>query len=375
MDPPPLKLLMLQGPREGETLEFGVRSTVRVGRVVTGNNVTIKDAGISSKHVFIGFESGQWVIRDLDSSNGTLLNSSKLTPQTSYPINHGDTIKLGEYTSILVKIDDLDSVKPPRIAGPEGNMRSSNVEGLIEDKSQSTSQILENRRRGRPRKGGALKNELKSLGIPEAVGPAKEQNWKPELQQMSLRVTRSGKNLSVDCTAMEIDDNKIRRGARRGRPPRPEPLEIIQVDDSEDDKENVKESNLEERDSEEDKKKKDNDREPPPERARVDAVKENVKGLTMQEDNCKEDINQSEHGVPKSSNKEEETLDLEKMTLGQWFDYMEVHLQKQIVEETEVLIEGMRQKAEQVHAYKMQQKKKRAKEKEKDKDVVLVNVR
>ncbi|KAF5738579.1 FHA domain-containing protein [Tripterygium wilfordii] len=261
MDPPPLKLLMLQGPREGETLEFGVRSTVRVGRVVTGNNVTIKDAGISSKHVFIGFESG----------------------------------------------------------------------------------------------------------------PAKEQNWKPELQQMSLRVTRSGKNLSVDCTAMEIDDNKIRRGARRGRPPRPEPLEIIQVDDSEDDKENVKESNLEERDSEEDKKKKDNDREPPPERARVDAVKENVKGLTMQEDNCKEDINQSEHGVPKSSNKEEETLDLEKMTLGQWFDYMEVHLQKQIVEETEVLIEGMRQKAEQVHAYKMQQKKKRAKEKEKDKDVVLVN--
>ncbi|KAF5736770.1 FHA domain-containing protein [Tripterygium wilfordii] len=369
MDPPPLKLLMVQGPREGETLEFGAGSTVRVGRVVRGNNVTIKDAAISSKHVFIGSESGQWVIRDLDTSNGTFLNSSKLTPQTSYPISHGDTIKLGEYTSILVKIDDLDSVKPPMITGPEGNMRSSNVEGLIEDKSQNTSQIVENRRRGRPRKVGTLKNEIKSLSIPETVGPTGgEQNSKPEMQQMSVRVTRGQrKNLSVDCTAMEIEGNKIRRGARRGRPPRREPVEIIQIDDNVDHMENVKELNLEERDCEEDKRKKDSDQEPPPESASVDAIKENVKGLTMQEDNCKEDINQSEHGVPESSNKEE-TLDLEKMTLGQWFDYMEVHLQKQIIEETEVLIEGMRKKAEQVHAYMMQQKKTKAKEKEKEKE-------
>jgi hypothetical protein len=41
----------------------------------------------------------------------------------------------------------------------------------------------------------------------------------------------------------------------------------------------------------------------------------------------------------------EEGLDLGKMTLGEWFDYMEVHLRKQIINATEEMIEGMRQKA------------------------------
>ncbi|KAJ0232490.1 hypothetical protein HA466_0289880 [Hirschfeldia incana] len=38
-------------------------------------------------------------------------------------------------------------------------------------------------------------------------------------------------------------------------------------------------------------------------------------------------------------------VDLRKMTLGEWFKFMEVHVQKQIVEETEKMFELMRSKA------------------------------
>ncbi|XP_021774444.1 uncharacterized protein LOC110738373 isoform X2 [Chenopodium quinoa] len=103
-----LKLLMQQGPRQGETLEFN--SKVRIGRVVKGNNLTIKDPGISSKHLIIEFnkESGIWEIKDLDSSNGTILNSSQLKPLSPFEIRNGDEIKFGELTSIRVEIVPIE---------------------------------------------------------------------------------------------------------------------------------------------------------------------------------------------------------------------------------------------------------------------------
>ncbi|KAH0852736.1 hypothetical protein HID58_069569 [Brassica napus] len=44
------------------------------------------------------------------------------------------------------------------------------------------------------------------------------------------------------------------------------------------------------------------------------------------------------------------------MTLGEWFKFMEVHVQKQIVEETEKMLELMRSKALRVDQYIAEQK-------------------
>jgi histidinol dehydrogenase len=70
---------------------------------------------------------------------------------------------------------------------------------------------------------------------------------------------------------------------------------------------------------------------------------------------------QEKVGNRADSGVKEEGLDLEKMKLGEWFDYMEVHLPKQIINATEEMIEGMRQKAERVREYMVEQRNDKSK--------------
>ncbi|KAM1031913.1 hypothetical protein ACFX13_036435 [Malus domestica] len=104
MEPSALKLVMVQGQWKGETLEFVPGSKVRTGSVVQGNNLPIKDSDISSKHLSIESESGKWVLRDLDSSNGTVLNGSNIPPSAPVDLTDSDEIKISKYTSVKVRI-------------------------------------------------------------------------------------------------------------------------------------------------------------------------------------------------------------------------------------------------------------------------------
>ncbi|KAL1211383.1 FHA domain-containing protein [Cardamine amara subsp. amara] len=133
MVPPLLKLEFTQGPRAGESLEYKPGSTIRIGRIVRGNQIAIKDAGISTKHIRIESDSENWVIHDLGSSNGTILNSDTLDPDTPVNLRHGDTIKLGEYTSIVVNfVSDVQAQEhklPPR---PRRNKKRFTVPDPVE---------------------------------------------------------------------------------------------------------------------------------------------------------------------------------------------------------------------------------------------------
>ncbi|XP_010683594.2 FHA domain-containing protein At4g14490 [Beta vulgaris subsp. vulgaris] len=245
-----LKLVIQKGPRQGETLEFKPRSSVRIGRVVKGNNITIKDQGISSKHLKIEFnsDSGNWEITDLESSNGTILNSTQLNPFSPTEINHADEIKLGELTSIRVEIveisEDIGNRRNPR---KQAASKSSTVlRGRVEDglnlgENVEIREEIDNRRNPRRRAavkiGSNLGSEVEEgSNLGESVKIREEVNSRRNPRRQAA--SRKGHEVEVkvevldeDCEAesymtnrdleeqnMEKGVDGNRRGCRRGRP-------------------------------------------------------------------------------------------------------------------------------------------------------------
>lgn len=68
-------------------------------------NFKIDDNLVSSKHIQFSIKDGQYFILDLNSTNGTFLNNSKIESQKPYLIEHNSKIVIGS-TEILIKSED-----------------------------------------------------------------------------------------------------------------------------------------------------------------------------------------------------------------------------------------------------------------------------
>jgi pSer/pThr/pTyr-binding forkhead associated (FHA) protein len=73
---PAFTLNITAGPLSGKLIHSeGHR--FRVGRT-KASSIQIKDSAVSEKHAEIVLENGEWQIRDLGSSNGTMLNGKEV---------------------------------------------------------------------------------------------------------------------------------------------------------------------------------------------------------------------------------------------------------------------------------------------------------
>lgn len=88
-DPQPMRLIyekeIILGRRVGEdapTVDFSLY----------GDN----QLGVSRKHAAIEWRNNSYLIRDLESSNGTFLNDNPLIPHRTYHLQSGDRIRLGQ---------------------------------------------------------------------------------------------------------------------------------------------------------------------------------------------------------------------------------------------------------------------------------------
>ena len=83
--------------RPGEVLPL--YATTRIGRV-PGNTMIVDDPHTSAEHAELRFERGQWWLRDLGSSNGTMLNGEPV--RTIIGVRPGDVLQCGRVRFRLI---------------------------------------------------------------------------------------------------------------------------------------------------------------------------------------------------------------------------------------------------------------------------------
>jgi putative nucleotidyltransferase with HDIG domain len=103
-----IRLRGISGPTKGKVWESDV--LLRAGRLGT-LEIVLDDSSVSRRHAEVRQSDGAWTVRDLDSTNGTYLNGTRLAgaEQTLRP---RDVIQFGK-VAMLVELVDVTPEGPP----------------------------------------------------------------------------------------------------------------------------------------------------------------------------------------------------------------------------------------------------------------------
>ncbi len=95
------KIVVLEGEFVGQSFPLNAGVTT-FGRV-PGNDVVLPNASVSSNHSKIEQISGNFVLVDLDSTNGTFVNNARIT---TAELSRNDVIRFGDVV-LTIKGDDV----------------------------------------------------------------------------------------------------------------------------------------------------------------------------------------------------------------------------------------------------------------------------
>jgi pSer/pThr/pTyr-binding forkhead associated (FHA) protein len=148
-----LTLLVLQGPDKGRRFELPDAPAL-VGR--DSRQLPITDNTVSRRHCeLLPGEDGEWILRDLGSSNGTYVNGGRVTK--TRPLKLGDQIRVGRTILVFGAQPGVSRTSGENVslAGAEAGMDSSIMHTLP---SSEDSMVL-----AVPEPAAAAMNNLKVL--------------------------------------------------------------------------------------------------------------------------------------------------------------------------------------------------------------------
>ncbi|MCB9760132.1 MAG: FHA domain-containing protein [Alphaproteobacteria bacterium] len=102
--------------RIAERFEVPLRIRHRIGRSRAMDS-RLREVEVSARHLSIAWDGRRWLVCDLGSVNGTLLNGEPLTPGEGVPLQRGAVLELGAAVQVVL-VDD----GPPVVAARCGEL-------------------------------------------------------------------------------------------------------------------------------------------------------------------------------------------------------------------------------------------------------------
>ncbi len=106
------KLVVRQGAQTGTSFPLPPHAT-EIGRDETAD-ISLQDPEMSRRHVRISWQDGGYILEDLNSTNGTFLNDTRVT--AAQRLSPGDKIRMGQY--VLEFQTHAEPGPPQPAAGP-----------------------------------------------------------------------------------------------------------------------------------------------------------------------------------------------------------------------------------------------------------------
>jgi pSer/pThr/pTyr-binding forkhead associated (FHA) protein len=130
------KLYIIKGPLEGKIFDLE-DETVFIGRS-SRNDIQIKDAAISRKQIKIFKIGKKFLVEDLKSTNGTMINGELIEPGEGFEVDEGDSISIG---NSVIRLGDilLHSPVEKKDLLPTSSNGNHNKKGKLEKDRRSRS--------------------------------------------------------------------------------------------------------------------------------------------------------------------------------------------------------------------------------------------
>jgi hypothetical protein len=79
---------------------FALEPVTTIGRGME-SDIALNDTFLSNKHAQLALQDGEWILSDLQSTNGTFLNGFEVRDPTS--VNEGDVVRIGRIEMKLTR--------------------------------------------------------------------------------------------------------------------------------------------------------------------------------------------------------------------------------------------------------------------------------
>jgi transcriptional regulator with GAF, ATPase, and Fis domain len=116
------RLLVLSGPLKDSTIPLS-EGEVTIGREAS-NAIAITDPSVSRKHCLLSGQDGRFLVRDLDSRNGTLVNGAGVEERW---LQHGDEIAAGDSSFLFLLQDEETAPAAGRVEFEEAQFTAETV--------------------------------------------------------------------------------------------------------------------------------------------------------------------------------------------------------------------------------------------------------